>query len=606
MPDTPTARDVYRCSPSIRGALGASMELAYFPLRQVARLIPPADSRILRACQTFRTLEDHARQIQRELQPGVSAEEIEARLEFLAGQGGLISYREIVEGHQASAITETHGRVEYLAIPTADRPAEVERAVASYSAILRDSNRRRCLLVVDSSRDTATREAIQRYVSASGLTIRHTGREDHAEFAEALAGQGIDRDLIDFALFGAGFRGARYGSNRNLMLLYCAGSMLVSADDDTICEAMTAPGTSHARALRLRDSSDVTEFWCFSDRDAAIAAAEACPRDFVGAHEEVVGLPLGRLIRRAESEGDVDVDSMPANLIRSLCAGAAQVRVTYNGVVGDAGMHSSHDLPIHPGRQTRERLLISPASYRTALTSREVIRQATATTVCQGGTSMGMFLGLDMRELLPPFMPLYRSEDGVFGAILAHCDRDACVAHLPFSLPHLPARQRQYAGGDARIRVCDAVLALVASWDREGRPARAAERLGSLGRFLIEIGSLDLAEFDQVLRTVVWTRTAESVRRHEALLRQNGGAPTFWRTDISCRIQQLQQAAVKPDYIYPADLCEHYRPEDVLAVLKSFIAQYGRLLVGWPSLVDAARGLRRSDRQQRRRAVINA
>src|SRR5713226_1524835 len=89
--------DVYRCSPMIRGALGSSAELVYLPLSQLTRLLTPADGRVLRACQTFRTLDEHAKHIQCELLTAGSAEDIRRRLEFLASQGGLISRREIFE-----------------------------------------------------------------------------------------------------------------------------------------------------------------------------------------------------------------------------------------------------------------------------------------------------------------------------------------------------------------------------------------------------------------------------------------------------------------------------------------------------------------------------
>src|SRR5438477_9235111 len=95
LPDS--EHDLYRCSPMIRGTLGSSADLVYLPLSQVARLLTPADGRVLRACQTFRTLDEHAKHIQCELLPAGSAVDIRRRLEFLASQGGLISRREILE-----------------------------------------------------------------------------------------------------------------------------------------------------------------------------------------------------------------------------------------------------------------------------------------------------------------------------------------------------------------------------------------------------------------------------------------------------------------------------------------------------------------------------
>ena len=52
---------------------------------------------------------------------------------------------------------------------------------------------------------------------------------------------------------------------------------------------------------------------------------------------------------------------------------------------------------------------------------------------------MTTFFGFDNRLLLPPFFPVQRNADGIFGLVLQKCVDGSRVAFLPSVLLHAPA-----------------------------------------------------------------------------------------------------------------------------------------------------------------------
>jgi hypothetical protein len=94
---------------------------------------------------------------------------------------------------------------------------------------------------------------------------------------------------------------------------------------------------------------------------------------------------------------------------------------------------------------SRERLIASPNAYRSAFRSREVLRTVRRPTVSAGPFCMTTFLGFDNRLLLPPFFPVQRNADGVFGLVLQKCVNGSHVGFLPSVLLHRPVAPRAFA-----------------------------------------------------------------------------------------------------------------------------------------------------------------
>ena len=228
--------------------------------------------------------------------------------------------------------------------------------------------------------------------------------------APALTRDGsIPPEVVAFAVFGPKGHGPTMGANRNAILLRTAGTVLLTVDDDTICEPRTVPGAAFSGRLRIGNETNPSAFWFFPTREAALRFTRTVDVDVAGAHEALLGWPVSTLIDPATGGVAVDLDGACVHVLRGIWSGKARVAITLNGVVGDSGMYSSGNLRLIADPGSRARMLASAATYNCALTSRELLRQAEAATVCHPGPLMGGCVGLDNRLLLPPFFPAYRA-----------------------------------------------------------------------------------------------------------------------------------------------------------------------------------------------------
>lgn len=488
------------------------------------------------------------------------------------------------------------GRVGAVGIITCDRRgALVRNLIAQLEARGRHA-RRHELVVLDDSRDRRAQEDCQRLLRVASaryrVPIRYAGAPQRLGFAAALAGEcrDVDPALIGFALadvHGIGWSG---GANRNALLLDTAGDLVVSSDDDEICRVARLPTASP----RLRfASTDPTEYWCFPSYADAIGALAFAGDDAFAAHESLLGRSLARCIAEAGGGRDVDYSGMDARTTAVLLAGGGAVRVTSLGTAGDVGARDASFALTRRGAG-RDRLLASPASYRTACTSRQVIRCARQPTITGALGLRGMALGLDNRQLLPPFPPAGKNEDGVFGALVG---RFAHLAALPWVVPHDPPDGRRFSSADlapAPPRLCDVILAALATAPPATAPGPEAA-LAAAGRQLAALGALPPDELADRLagltRAIIGLR-AGNLRR---LLQLHGEQPAYWAADVRrylAACARLLEAAHLP---VPADA----GPDPGLRLQRTgrYLRDYGLLLIAWPEIATAARRLRAAGRR---------
>ena len=231
-----------------------------------------------------------------------------------------------------------------------------------------------------------------------------------------------------------------------------------------------------------------------------------------------------------------------------------------------------------------------------ALRSREVLRQTRSATVCHSSPFMSMFVGFDNRNLLPPFFPAYRNEDGAFGYTVARCLDSCYFGYLPWALEHAPPSSRSYfREGATTVRISDFVIACIAAWTCTNRRASTSDRLRSLGRRLIEMASEESHDFDEMLRTLLWRQASQRIVQKESLLRQFGGYPAYRAADLKREIEAVQQAVIKSDYTLPIDLPGDVSTSDRLRQAQDLIRRYGELLVWWPAIMERAKALAAAD-----------
>jgi hypothetical protein len=485
----------------------------------------------------------------------------------------------------------SHLAVATLGIPTKDRPESLHRCLAGHLDDGRRRGRRHDYVIVDDSAASAVRarhrEMLRALGDRYGAAIGYAGPEERAGFAAALVRRaGLPPEAVQFALLNPEGCPVATGASRNALLLHTAGDLLVQVDDDTLCELAAPPGARPGLALSSRH--DPTQFWFFGPGEA-LPCGGPDQVDLLAVHEQLLGK------RPAECAASVDVGQATAALQSKLASGGGRVVVTAAGVVGDSGMGSSTYLLTLDG-DSRSRLLRSEGDYRHALAGHRVLRAVPRTTLCERAFCVAMNLGLDNRDLLPPFLPVQRNQDGVFAALVGACLGGGWFGFLPWALRHEPPAAARAAGRGVMPRVGTGHLLQVLVRAVAPGPAGpdAAKNLHAVGRALAEWGGLSPAAFQSLVRS----HLGEQLQRQAALLadrlRQFGGLPEFWAQDARQVLAHMHDALAGESYATPWDLAEAFGPARAGAMAQRLVLRTGQMLQNWPALVEAARDLRRT------------
>jgi hypothetical protein len=552
-----------------------------------AALLTTQQAGLLRACTFFRSLDEHAK----------ATRVNRADLDSLAGQGLLTSetaLRQRCFGAVQQPVTPT--TISTIAVITRERIDSLQRCLESYIDNGQRADRPVEYLVVDTAPQAETREltrAMLRGVSTRhDVAVRYAGLEERERFAGALARAGLPRPAIDFALFDPEGCDLVYGAARNTVLLATVGQSVLCADDDTVCNLSEVPGSS-GEGLALSSQNDPTSAWFFPDHQAALASARLTDRSVLAVHEELLGRDVASCLKFARTPDLLDVDDTDGAFLGALESGRARVAVTSTGMLGDAGSSIPPAIRMLDA-ESRQRLVGSETGYRTFARSRQLQRGVVRQTISNNPYLMMTGAAIDNRAILPPFFPVLRGEDTIFGFMLRACVEGATIGHLPVTLKHSPAELREVAP-DAIADFArhpssfELVIACVQSFSALAGSS-PSERMRALGRQLGAIASLAPADFEEFLRLWVWRMKALTMERLTNDLETSSTASASWKQDVRRYLETMRTSFAADDFLVPPELKTRFA-DDALPIMQRLIARFGDLLQCWPATLEVARTL---------------
>lgn len=580
----------YRSHPATRLGFGGSSEWVYLTIKKEGRAIDPTEATILGQCSSFAPLRVHAERISAAHSGTSNVAAILSVLQHMAENGLLLSRGQLM--HQVSSLPrlEAPPPISWLAIPTCNRPHVLHRCIQSFRDHFRELDRFPRLLVADDSNTpeacAATKAVVDQAAhSWSAKTVYVGAGEKQMLVSSILKQGGVPRDVLGFGLIGPGNSTKGPGANRNSILLHTLGDLVLSVDDDTICQQFVGRGPMHDR-LRLAGEVDPSEYWFFGNRLSALRHAQRAEVDVIAAHQTMLGKTLHALVDTTLNTG-ADLTSACGHMVRSLWDGSGRIVITTNGAIGDSGMYSGRNIALQRNPGTRNRLLASEQDYRSALHSREILRHSLSPTVSHGTAFISMFFGIDNRVSLPPFFPVGHCDDGVFACVVDRCLEGSYFGSLPWALLHRPENAREYFGRFATtIRISDIAAACIASWPDAGILRTGSSRMSSMGRHLETIASLPEEDFQEYIRFRVWHRVSQQTALRESVIKEYGAKPEFWAADLR-KESNLNFAALSENRYYdPVDLTSVDTP---LREAQRILFLYGGLLSHWPIIQDAFR-----------------
>ena len=482
-----------------------------------------------------------------------------------------------------------------LGLVTRDRVEAARRALTSYVGNARRFGRTQDVVVIDDSARPEVRERYRAMLRAFGKThdvpVYYAGVEEKRRYAQALVAEGLPEAAVRFALFDEESVGYTLGANRNAMLLHAAGTGLLCVDDDTLGRPARPPEWDEGLAAVA--GRDPNAYWFFPDAEAAMRAVTFVEEDLFALHEAYLGADVARLIDAHAP----DLSGVPGARLRRMRA--ARVGVTLNGLAGDCGWGAPFGFWGAPmgyllleGDAFR-RLVRSEAAYRAAVTSRNLVRAVRRPTVSDGTLAMTTFAGCDLRADLPPFLPVARGQDVVFGRMVEAAAPGASFLHLPWVMPHRPVEERRFWPGEifrtaAGVDVAKVMMVCLEGFTGEATDAPSAMR--ALGAYLADAAGRP--DFNAFVRERLRAMNERFLATIDDRLREDAPAAPFWAEDLRRYRSMLVRAMDAPEYAVPLDL---RRGRDALAAraaLRRIVRRFGELTAVWPEMLAVARRLR--------------
>lgn len=523
-------------------------------------------------------------------------------LDDTAREGFLISEQEL-KAIILSHVQEKNARqgpLSSLGALTYNRPEGLKRCLTSFLENSREYGRSPHIVVMDDSDAPSLQLANETCLqslnrSCPEFNFLYAGVAEKRSYAATLARHsGVDPELLEFALFDPEHLGQKVGANRNALLLQTAGERFLSVDDDVVCRPCAAPGMDDTIEIT---SQDPTLVHLFTDRETLLAERPSRNCDVLGLHEGILGKQLGSLFQ-SEPERPITFESLGTRLFAHLEKTAARIRISWTGFYGDSGA-TYPTYYLWKDKHVGEQLAAGEERYRRLSLSREIFRAPGHLSIGDEGYCGSAALAYDNQSILPPFMPVLRGEDIVFGKILVACFGPSLIGYLPWAILHAPLESRSNSAEDiaqaghstSYHQILHSLVDIFPGAEFERDETELLRRLGS---HLCDLGKLPVQEFEEILRTRQWIRLTRRIEYLEKQLRYCPLTPAGWRDDIRTHLQVIHNK-LTPEGLRQSLLireCTLHTFEERLALAQRLTRSFGNLLTAWPSLTQAARELK--------------
>ena len=557
----------------------------------------------LHKCDSFKTLDQHISHLAATI-PELQGQETDIRqiLTSVQQAGLMVSARALATelSHGSPAVQADLPLS--LCILSCDRPRALKRLLGSMLSNY-GINPGYAYHVIDDSRQKDSqlrnRALVEAFNQEHGTRINYFGLEEQAWFQQQLESSLPGHSAaINFLIGRYQNEGtASYGRTRNLALLLSVGRRLILLDDDIVYHKHLAPKVEAGARISPvpRDAdfyADNREWEGFASDDPADPASEfnallGCTLEQALAILKLERLPQERLAELTP----LDLQAVQKD---------ARIMVAGCGTFGDPGI-ASNDWLYEINPTARKSLLRSETFYQEARSRRNVWSGRHALHFSPRFVLLSQMTGLDNRELLPPYFPLFRNEDFLFGENLQFLHPKSLMVDFPWALPHLPLEDRRWDKDSISRPIHYGVLAFTADYlapvRSDYQSTDPSVRLQALGRHYFDLGALDDVNLGQLLRDETCGLQCARIQRLDKILREYPDAPGYWADDVRKAIAANQKDLMTPlDELFPH--CLKDTPRDKrLQHARELWQQFGQSLVAWEAIRQAAQQISQNGAQ---------
>ncbi len=544
-------------------------------------------------CREFRTLDGHVDFLLKKM-PELQgkASDITTVIKTTLDAGLMLSAKQVCETLPVAA-----GKVELVDQPiiwitTCDRPELAERLIDSM-VNNSDPAKIRCCYLVDDSRDAGNIELNQRLVSAfqdkSGFPLVYVGRSEQKSILERL----IDRlphyeRQIRFLIDPERWQSAHScGCARNFGLLLSIGYRTVLIDDDVVCKLYQPKRFEGGVEI----SEQIREADFFQTRDACFENATPLDLDPLAEFCRCLGVEFDQALANlgVDDIAPEDVKGVSVDYLKKIRTNS-KVMMTACGTLGDPGASTINWLP-SLSEASRQRLLSEEGKLEQAFELRN-LWLGRSKAYFANNFNMSPMTGMDNRELLPPYFPIFRGEDLIFGCMVDFLYPTSLALDYPWAVPHLPMPERSgYINGDSlKVQSGSAMVAqCIHNWKQEVSAVSVSCRLESLASKLNELCDRNEEELLQLHLKLLTERRVGLLFRLEELLKESSSDNERWLSYLNKGLADNYQAIQEQDNSL-LDLGVHAGAtnKEKLAYLCELGRNYASALVAWPEIREQA------------------
>jgi len=568
-----------------------------------AMVKPEVYASLLR-CSKFKTLDQHTARII-ELNPGMQGQQADIRivLENMLASGMMISAKEISDElkRKNDKMVQGEATSPVVAIITWERPEALERLLNSIVANCKTGNFQ-CLYVIDDSRQpeniNKNKLLVDKFVSKIDAPLHYYGQDEQQALLDGLASRLPEHEnAIRFLADQSRWREHwTSGLARNLALLLSCGHRLVVMDDDVLCDVYNP--RLPKPDITFSDDTRETEF--FADQQDWAPRHQPINPDPVSRHLQCLGLSFAQALNvlgqhHLKPAGFANATA----LLTSELQMDSPILMTECGSFGCPGTSDNTWLPdMTP--DSLKRMLASAKKTTHALTTRKVWSGRNHPHFSPRA-NMSQITGLDNRHMLPPYLPIMRGEDRLFGHMLDFIHPLALTLDYPWAIPHLPIPEREWCEQDLVFTPGDSFPMFFPEQVLEQKSSclsnTASERLTVLSSWFSGLAVASNDALAAIYRDKRLQSTSERLTKLGDLLAEAGSAPTIWQDYLKNGIQQLnaEMDRASSEGFPVKGYIGSLEGDELIMFWKDVWASFAGALNAWPEIREAAAAIINSE-----------
>jgi hypothetical protein len=558
--------------------------------------MPEVYASLLRAVE-FKTIDQHSSEII-EQNPGMQDQKaaINKVFEQMLKTGMLVSAKATCERLTKQVeITEAENANPVVAILTWERPQALQRLLESMVKNCDTKNIHR-LYVIDDSRKQENidknKELVEGFLSKIETPLEYFGRDQQTSLIDGLAQKLPDHeDSIHFLIDHAKWQGHwTAGLSRNLALLLSCGRRLVMLDDDSICDVYEPPQAKPN--ITFSDTAREADFFASEEEWAHLH--QPINPDPIQRHMRCLGLPISEAIKVLGQN-----HLKPAGLGNATALQVSELKpespvlVTECGSMGCPGSANNTWLPD-----------MAPESLKRMLKSEKKTTQALKTRKVWSGrnqphftprANMSQITGFDNRQMLPPYLPIMRAQDRLFGYMLNYIIPSAVTLDYPWAVPHLPIPDRQWGEKELSFKPTGSFPGFFFEKVLEAQSTCLSEskvdRLWHLAAWFKNMATASDSTLINMYRQDRLQNDSVTLSKLGKLLADAESAPVAWKNYLRNGVSQLNadlDIASREDFSIKG-IPKTLEGDELIAFWKDTWHGFAESLNAWPEIREAAR-----------------